>query len=136
MAPREIIAPGGLSSSHLPRNTGLSLQPALPHSQPLGRRRPDYSVSLHADDLIGAIEALHLAPANMVGNSFGAYTALAAAIRRPNLMCKLVISEPPILPLLKEIPAGGAYWDAFMENTWLPAPQAFQDHNLEQGVPF
>lgn len=94
----------------------------------------DYTVSLHADDLIAFIEALRLAPANVVGNSFGAYTTLAAATRRPDLMRKIVIGEPPILAWLKTIPGGQAYWDGFMQNAWIPATQAFQTGDLEQGV--
>ncbi len=94
----------------------------------------DYSASLHADDLIAFIESLHLAPANVVGNSFGAYTTLIAATRKPDLLKKIVIGEPPILPWLKEIPDGQVYWDGFMNNAWLPARQAFQAGNMEQGL--
>ncbi len=94
----------------------------------------DYTVGLHADDLIAFIEALHLAPACVIGNSFGAYTTLVAAIRRPDLFQKIVIGEPPILPWLKEIPGGQPYFDGFMKNAWLPAKQAFQDGDLEQGL--
>ncbi len=94
----------------------------------------DYSVGLHADDLIAFIEALNLAPVNVVGNSFGAYTTLLAAVRRPELLRRIVIGEPPILPWLKEIPGGQAYYDGFMNNTWLPARQAFVSRNPEQGL--
>ncbi len=94
----------------------------------------DYSVSLHANDLIGLIEALGLGPANVVGNSFGAYTTLVAATRRPDLLRNLVIGEPPILPWLKVIPGGQPYWDEFMLGTWIPATRAFESGDLEQGV--
>jgi pimeloyl-ACP methyl ester carboxylesterase len=94
----------------------------------------DYTVSLHADDLIGLIEGLHLGRVNVVGNSFGAYTTLVAETRRPDLMCKLVIGEPPILPWLNEIPGGLPYRDDFMVNAWDPAKRAFQNGNLEEGV--
>ncbi len=94
----------------------------------------DYTASLHADDLIAFIEALQLGPANVIGNSFGAYTTLVAAIRRPDLFRKIVIGEPPILIWLKDIPGGQAYFDGFMNNAWLPATRAFQTGDLEQGV--
>lgn len=94
----------------------------------------NYSPSTHADDLIGLIEALDLAPVDIVGTSFGAYTTLVAATRRPDLMRKLVICEPPILPWLKSIPGGQVDYDSFMQTAWLPATQAFQQGNLEQGV--
>lgn len=96
----------------------------------------DYSVSLHADDLTAFIQALNLAPVNVVGNSFGAYTTLLAAIRRPELFKKIVIGEPPMLPWLKEIPGGQVYFDGFMNQAWLPARQAFQSGNLEAGLRF
>jgi pimeloyl-ACP methyl ester carboxylesterase len=94
----------------------------------------DYTPSLHAEDLIAFIEALQHGPINMVGNSFGAYTTLVAAIRRPDLIQKMVIGEPPILPWLKDVPGGQVYWDGFMNSAWLPAKQAFQNGDLEKGV--
>lgn len=94
----------------------------------------DYSVGLHADDLIAFIEALNLSPAFVVGNSFGAYTTLLAAIRRPDRFKKVGIGEPPILPWLKEIPGGQAFYDGFMNKIWLPARQAFQSGDLTAGV--
>ena len=94
----------------------------------------DYTVSLHADDLIALIEALDVGPVNVVGNSFGAYTTLVAATRRPDLLRKLVIGEPPILPWLKTQSAGKPYYDAFMRTTWEPVTRAFQKGDLEQGV--
>jgi pimeloyl-ACP methyl ester carboxylesterase len=94
----------------------------------------DYTVSRHADDLIALIEALLLGPVNLVGNSFGAYTSLAAAVRRPDLVRKLVIGEPPILTWLRALPDGQPYWDDFMATTWEPATRAFQSGQLEQGV--
>ncbi|HEX9018859.1 MAG TPA: alpha/beta hydrolase [Anaerolineaceae bacterium] len=94
----------------------------------------DYTVDLHGGDLIGLIEALGLGPVHAVGNSFGAYTILDAAKRRPDLLRKLVIGEPPIVSWLKQVPGGQVYWDAFYQNTWKPATQAFQAGDLEQGV--
>ena len=94
----------------------------------------DYTPSRHADDLTAFIETLHLAPAYVVGNSFGAYTTLVAAIQRPDLLRKVVIGEPPMLTWLKNIPGGQAYFDGFIQKAWVPATQAFQAGDLEQGV--
>lgn len=60
----------------------------------------DYSFSLHADDLIALIEALKLAPANIVGASYGGYSALLTALKKPDLVKTMVLVEPPVLPLL------------------------------------
>ncbi len=94
----------------------------------------DYTAALHAGDLIALIETLGLAPVNLVGSSFGAYTSLVTATRRPDLLRKLVISEPPILPWLQDIPGGQAYYDGFMQDAWLPATEAFRRGELEQGL--
>jgi non-heme chloroperoxidase len=94
----------------------------------------DYTPSRHADDLIAFIETLNLAPAYVVGNSFGAYTTLVTAIRRPDLLHKVVIGEPPMLTWLKNIQGGQEYFDGFMQKAWIPATQAFQAGDLEQGV--
>src|SRR5881397_1633840 len=46
------------------------------------RDEQPYSVSLHADDLIGLIEALGLERVHLVGSSYGAYVALLVTLRR------------------------------------------------------
>lgn len=94
----------------------------------------DYTVGLHADDMIGLIEALDVGPVYGVGNSFGAYTLLTAATRRPDLLRKLAIGEPPIVSWLKDIPGGQPYWDDFMGQVWQPASLAFREGHLEEGV--
>ena len=66
----------------------------------------DYSLSLHADDLIALIEALGLERVHLVGSSYGAYVALLATLRRPDLVRSLVLAEPPIVPWLARTPAG------------------------------
>jgi pimeloyl-ACP methyl ester carboxylesterase len=48
------------------------------------------------DDLAALIEALDLAPAHLVGNSFGAAIALGLAARRPDLARSVVAHEPPV----------------------------------------
>jgi pimeloyl-ACP methyl ester carboxylesterase len=58
------------------------------------------SVFEDADDLAGLIDELGLAPAHVVGNSYGAITALRAATRRPDVFRTLAVHEPPLFPLL------------------------------------
>lgn len=64
----------------------------------LARRR-------HEDDLAALIEALGPAPAHVVGNSYGASTALGLASRRPELFRSLVAHEPPLLSVVGDDPA-------------------------------
>ena len=62
------------------------------------------SVFEDADDLAGLIGVLGLAPAHVVGNSFGAAIALRAATRHPDVFRSLIVHEPPLVPLLGGTP--------------------------------
>jgi pimeloyl-ACP methyl ester carboxylesterase len=64
--------------------------------------RPPGQGSVHedVDDLAALIEQLGLAPAHIVGNSFGAVIVLRLACRRPELFRTLTVHEPPIIGLL------------------------------------
>lgn len=72
--------------------------------------RPATPGSLREDatDLAGLLESLDLAPAHVVGNSFGAAVALRLAIDRPELVRSLIVHEPPVFALLEGDPAGEA----------------------------
>ena len=63
-----------------------------------GTRRDD------EDDLASLIEALGMAPANVVGNSFGGSIALGLAARRPELFRTLSAHEPPLISLAADDP--------------------------------
>lgn len=71
-----------------------------------GRRRPERG-SIHDDaaDLAALIRRLGLAPAHVVGNSFGASVALRLAGARSALFRSLSAHEPPLLGLLADDPA-------------------------------
>jgi len=53
-------------------------------------------------DLIAVIEHLHLAPAHIVGNSFGAAIVLKAAAQRPDIFQTLIAHEPPLFGLIRD----------------------------------
>lgn len=84
-----------------------------------------YSPKLHAEDLAALLLTLDLAPAHIVGSSYGAYTALALAREHPELVRSLVLAEPPILPLLTGSEAGDAERRAFYTYTLDPSRRAF-----------
>lgn len=74
------------------------------HSQsepPSGEGTFDQDVA----DLAALIEHLDFAPAVLVGNSYGAIVALGLAARRPELIRRLSIHEPPLFGLLAGDPA-------------------------------
>jgi pimeloyl-ACP methyl ester carboxylesterase len=58
------------------------------------------SVEEDAADLSTLIATNRLAPAHVVGNSFGAIIALKLAVARPDLFASLTIHEPPLIGLL------------------------------------
>lgn len=75
------------------RGHGQSVRPGE------GTRRDD------EDDLAALLESLGLAPAHVVGNSFGASIALGLSARRPELFRSLVVHEPPLMALAAGDPA-------------------------------
>ena len=62
------------------------------------------SVDEDGDDLTALLEALELAPAHVVTNSYGGNIALRLASRRPDLFRSLSCHEPPLWSLLENDP--------------------------------
>jgi pimeloyl-ACP methyl ester carboxylesterase len=54
----------------------------------------------HVDDLLAFLRATDSRPAHLVGNSWGAFICLMAAIREPASVRSLVLEEPPLVPLV------------------------------------
>jgi non-heme chloroperoxidase len=94
----------------------------------------DYSAELHARDLAAVIRGLDLAPVHLVTSSYGGNVSLHMARQHPELVRTLVLGEPPLLPWLSDIPSGPALQQAFQEQAWLPARDAFAAGRLEDGV--
>lgn len=69
--------------------------------------RPSQQGSVREDvaDLAALIEHLDLAPAWVVGNSFGASITLRLAGERPDLLRGIIVHEPPLFALLADDPA-------------------------------
>jgi pimeloyl-ACP methyl ester carboxylesterase len=84
-----------------------------------------YSPMLHADDLAALLLQLDLAPAHVVGSSYGAYTALVLALEHPELVRSVVLGEPPIMPLLNRTPEGDALRRDYFAKVLDPARAAF-----------
>ena len=94
----------------------------------------DYSALNHAKDLRTFIEELGLAPAHVVGHSYGAYVSTILMARHPELIRTSVLCEPPIIPLLDGIPEGKSIASEFMNKIWKPVQEAFQNEDLKKGV--
>jgi pimeloyl-ACP methyl ester carboxylesterase len=68
----------------------------------------------HEDDLATLIERLDIAPAHLVGTSYGALMALSLAGRRPELVRSVVAHEPPAVALVP-MPDVDALFDSVRE---------------------
>jgi pimeloyl-ACP methyl ester carboxylesterase len=62
----------------------------------------DASVERQADDLAAIIQAMGIAPAHVVGHSFGGAVALNLTLRHPELVRTLVLAEPGVAGVLAE----------------------------------
>lgn len=84
-----------------------------------------YTLAEHVGDLVALIETLGLERVHLVGTSYGAYVALGATLRRPDLVRSLVLAEPPILPWLGRSHVGDSLRRAFEAGVLEPARAAF-----------
>ena len=85
-----------------------------------------YSAAVDAADLAAVIRKLNLAPAHVVGVSYGAYGALLLAAKHPNLVRSLVLAEPPLVRWLPKLDGGKPLFDEFMAKVWEPGAQGFE----------
>jgi pimeloyl-ACP methyl ester carboxylesterase len=81
------------------------------HSQS-ERRNEQGSAVEDVSDLIALVKHLDLAPAHIVGNSGGAIIALKTAVWEPELFRTLVVHEPPLFGILKDVPEAQPYLQA------------------------
>ena len=70
----------------------------------IGNVAQDNTIEDNARDLAELIRKLDLAPAHLVGASYGAFITLYCAIKNPDLAKTMVLNEPPILPFLATSP--------------------------------
>jgi non-heme chloroperoxidase len=94
----------------------------------------DYSVDLHAGDLVSLIDGLGLQKTHIVGSSYGAYIALVLAARHPEMVRSLTIGEPPLIPWLEGSQGGAPLMATFLAEVWGPSKRAFLGGDMEEGV--
>jgi esterase len=95
---------------------------------------PHHSALIEAEDLSALLRQWDAGPAILVGSSYGAYTALAVAVSRPDLVRAMVLVEPPMLRWADFTEEGRAVRARFEQMIRLPARQAFLEGRGEDAV--
>ena len=118
------------------RVLALSRRYNWPNQNPARR---GYSAMVDAEDLARFITSLNLAPAHIVGHSYGAFAALFLAARHPQLVRTLTLAEPPAMSLLAHVPGADAASGVAMlkdvrAHMIAPMKAAFAKHDTEGGV--
>jgi pimeloyl-ACP methyl ester carboxylesterase len=114
----EAMGPGYRSIAYS-RRYNFPNHNALPHLR-------NHSVEVEAEDLRALIERLKIAPVDLVGVSYGGFTALELAVKHPEMVRRLVVVEPAILSWLPDIPGGPALLDDFNARLMMPTREAFR----------
>lgn len=106
------------------------------YSYPNRNRRitAGHSVYAEADDLAALIDKLTEGSAHLVGHSYGALTALVAALERPGLARRLVLAEPPLHGWVRDLPGGAVLLEQMAASVWVPAQCAFEQGKAADGL--
>ena len=99
-----------------------------------GKNDKVYSMAQHVDDLASLITNLKLNKVHLVASSYGAYISIMLTLKYPSLVKTLVLGEPPMLPLLMNLPEGGSILSTFMQNVLEPCGKAFRNGDKEDGL--
>lgn len=91
----------------------------------------EYTTLVDAEDLAALLHALKLERTHVIGNSSGAFIALAMALAHPALVHTLTLTEPPILHWASDLPGGDAVLADFMGTFWEPVGAAFRQGDKE-----
>lgn len=108
----------------------------------------EYLMDEHVEDLRALIKSLGVAPAHVVGHSYGGFLSLLMAIREPSLVRSLVLIEPPaitlfvssnpkpgeLLKLLLTRPRTALAIIKFGATGVEPSKKAFRNNDMEAGV--
>jgi non-heme chloroperoxidase len=97
---------------------------------------PDYRAAMmqHVDDLAELITRLNVAQTHLVANSYGGYVCLNVALLHPELVCAMALAEPPVQPLLAQLPGGAEILEEVRMRAWVASGDAFAKGELEDGV--
>jgi non-heme chloroperoxidase len=114
------------------RVVSYSRRYSFPNKNPI--IEPDYSVFVEAEDLAALIDHLELGRVHLVGHSYGAFAALVLALNRPELIRTLIIAEPPVHRLIKDVDGGEVLFAQLIMDIWNPVKQAFANGDPEEAI--
>jgi pimeloyl-ACP methyl ester carboxylesterase len=102
----------------------------------IGNVAQDNTIEENAKDLGELIRKLDVAPAHLVGASYGAFIALYCASKNPELVKTMVLNEPPILPFLARSPLKDdvELFKRYRTHVLSPAEDAFKRGDFEKAA--
>jgi pimeloyl-ACP methyl ester carboxylesterase len=102
----------------------------------IGNVVTDNTIEDNAKDLAELIRRLDLAPAHLVGASYGAFITLYCAFWNPDLAKTLVLNEPPILPFLarSHLKEDVELFKRYRTNVLSPTEDAFKRGDFERAA--
>lgn len=102
----------------------------------IGNVAQDNTIEDNAKDLAEIIRKLDLAPAHLVGASYGAFIALYCVSKNPKLAKTMVLNEPPIFRFLarSNLKDDGELLQRFIARVQRPSQDAFKRGDFEKGV--
>ena len=102
----------------------------------IGNVAQDNTIEDNAKDLVELIRKLDLAPAHLVGASYGAFIALYCVSKNPELAKTMVLNEPPIFQFLarSHLKDDVELLQRFIARVQRPSQDAFKRGDFEKGV--
>ena len=95
---------------------------------------PNYSPWTDVEDLFALIRKLRLHDVRIVGQSAGAFVALAFALKHADMVHSLVLSEPPAHQLVRNTASGESAFQEFIATVLNPAADDFREHDVQHAM--
>lgn len=105
---------------------------SFPNTNPFEGR--SHNALVDSDDLLQLLDHLDIERAILIGSSYGGFAALAFAATHPSRVKALISVEAPMMRYAQVSEKGATTAKAFIEETVLPAREAFESNDNEHGI--
>jgi len=95
---------------------------------------PTYSPWTDVADLLALLRKLRLHEVRLVGQSAGAFVALAFALKHPEMVHSLVLAEPPAHQLVRDTVDGEAAYQDFVATVLSPTADYFRKGEAQHAM--